>query len=244
MIQGSGKKCRNYFFQKLAMNKQTTKCYLCGSNLKKRDISRDHVPPRQFYAKEIRLKHKPNLFTLPVHKTCNVSYQKDEDYFVHSIAIAAMESYSGREMLKDIAARFSRPQGLKIGKMVDKEFDERPSGLYLPGNKVIKNFDPERVWRVVWKITRGLFYKEYGRFLPEDTPRNFNIVSVGDQPPPEFEAVRDTPSKGQYPGVFDYKCICVPELNNFHYWAMLLWDRLILLISFHDPECCCDICDS
>jgi len=67
-------------------------------------------------------------------------------------------------------------------------------------------------------------------------------TSVGESPPPEFEVVRNTPSRGQYPNVFDYKYVIIPELDNFHFWAMLFWGRLIKLISFHDPECECEAC--
>ena len=216
-------------------------CYLCG-NVLEEDIDRDHVPPKQFYAKNLRKKHSPNLFTLPVHSACNKSYQKDEDYFVHSIAPLTKGSYSGNGIWNDISHQFEKSRGQRIGQMILKEFEDRPSGLYLPRGKVVKTFDAERVWRVVWKIVRGLFYKEFTRFLPENTPKVFKLVSVGDKPPPEFESVRNTPSKGQYPNVFDYKYIVVPELENFHFWAMLFWDRLVKMVAFHDPECQCEIC--
>ena len=217
-------------------------CYLCGRSLTGK-IDRDHVPPKQFYARDIRKRHNPNLFTLPVHVACNKTYQKDKDYFVNSIAPLAQESYSGSQVWKDIGNQFQRPEGLRIGKMIFREFQARPSGLYLPAGKVVKRFDAERVWRVVWKIVRGLFYKEHRRFLPEDSLRTYyKVVSVGEQPPPEFEAVRNTPSRGQYPGVFDYKYIVIPELNDFHFWALLFWERLIKLIAFHDPECACSAC--
>jgi hypothetical protein len=223
------------------MAHKTAICYLCGSELKE-DLSRDHVPPKQFYAKSIRQKHKPNLFTLPVHKSCNKAYQKDEDYFVHSIAPLAMESYSGKEIWSDIKHQFERPEGKRIQRMIYKEFDPRPSGLYLPDGKVVKRVDPKRIWRVAWKILRGLFFKEYDGFLPEETPKLFKVVSVNERPPDEFKYVRDTPSRGQHPAVFDYKYISIPELNNFHYWAMLFWDRLIVLAAFHDPACTCKGC--
>lgn len=216
-------------------------CYLCGLELGK-DIDRDHVPPKQFYAKSLRKIHHPNLFTLPVHAGCNKSYQEDEDYFVHSIAPLAKGSYSGDGIWNDIAQRLRRAQGQRIGQMILREFEERPSGLYLPGGKVIKRFDAKRVKRVVWKIVRGLFYKEHARFLPEEPPRLLKFVSVGEKPPPEFQAVRSTQSKGQYPNVFDYKYIVISELDNFHLWAMLFWDRLIKLVAFHDPECECETC--
>jgi hypothetical protein len=223
------------------MNEEVNICYLCGSELKD-DIDRDHVPPKQFYATTIRKTHSLNLFRLPVHKSCNKGYQKDEDYFVHSIAPLTINSYSGKAIWNDIKHQFKRPEGKRIQQMIYKEFDPRPSGLYLPRGKVLKRFDPERVWCIIWKITRGLFFKEYGRFLPEDKPRHIEIISADEPPPPKFAVVRDTPSRGSYPEVFDYKYIMFPELNNFHFWAMLFWDKLITLIAFHDPECICEKC--
>ena len=213
-------------------------CYLCGQKLKK-NIDDDHVPPKQFYAKNIRKIHNPNLFTLPTHISCNKSYQMDEDYFVHSLAPLTIGSYSGNAIWMDISKRLKRPQSKKIGLMILKEFDKR---IILPHGEIIKRFNGKRTRRIIWKITRGLFFKETGRFIPEDTPRLFKFISVNEEPPQEFFYISSTPSRGQYPGVFDYKYIDFPKLNNFHFWAMLFWDRLIILIAFHDPSCSCDKC--
>lgn len=217
-------------------------CYLCGNELED-GTDRDHVPPKQFYAKNLRKMHNPNLLTLPVHAVCNKMYQSDEDYFVHSIGPLVKGSYSGDGIWDDIAHQFRKPKGQRIGQMIRKEFEDRPSGLYLPAGKVVKRFDADRVWRVVWKIVRGLFYKEHNRYLPDNTPKLFKLVSVGEKPPLEFEAVRNTQSRGQYPNVFDYKYIVISELDNFHFWAMLFWNKLIKLIAFHDPDCKCETCE-
>ena len=56
---------------------------------------------REAFAK----KHRLNLLTLPVHKSCHDPYKKDEEYFVHSIGPMAMDSYSGGEIWKDIVRR-------------------------------------------------------------------------------------------------------------------------------------------
>ncbi len=96
------------------------------------------------------------------------------------------------------------PEGLRIGKMISKKFDSRHSGLYLPRGKVIKRFDAERVWRVVWKIVRGLFFKDHQRLLPENTLQTYyKGISVGESPPPEFDFVRNTHSRGQNPNLFN-----------------------------------------
>jgi hypothetical protein len=123
--------------------------------------------------------------------------------------------------------------------MILKEFDKK---IILPNDKIIKSFNGERTRRVIWKITRGLFFKETGKFISEDTPKLFKFISVDEKPPQEFFYISSTPSRGQYPGVFDYKYIDFPKINNFHSWAMLFWDRLIIMIAFHDPSCPCEKC--
>lgn len=216
-------------------------CYLCGE-LVIEDADTDHVPPKQFYSQEIRRQYNPNLLTLPTHKKCNHSYQLDEEYFIHAIGLLAMESYSGRSLFRGLVRQHRSDRNVPLSRSVFSEFEKRPSGLVLPGGKVVKRFDPARVWRVVWKITRGLYFYEYRAFLPEDTPRLFKVVSPGEKPPEEFFLLPDEPVRGRYPGVFDYKFRKFPEINDSHLWAMSFWDRLILLVMFHDPRCQCKTC--
>ena len=201
------------------------------------------MPPRQFYSKEIRKLHSPNLRTLPTHPACNRAYQLDEEYFIHTMAPMVMESYSGKSVLRELLAQYKNKRNAKLSKKILSEFEERPSGLILPQGKVIKRIDPERVWRIVWKIIRGLFFFEHKRVLPQDTPRSFKLVSPGEKPPPEFYFIPDDIVRGQYPGVFDYKYRTFPEVMSVHLWTMLFWDRLILLAVFHDPACTCEKCN-
>jgi hypothetical protein len=88
-----------------------------------------------------------------------------------------------------------------------------------------------------------LVFQGVWQVLPEKTLRTYyNFVSADEEPPFEFEAVRNIPSHGDHPAVFDFKYIVIPEINNFHFWAMLFWDRLIMMIGFHDPDCSCSSC--
>lgn len=214
-------------------------CYLCGKPLGD-EIDKDHVPPKQFYARDLRKKYAPNLFTLPVHPSCNKAHQKDEDYFVHSVGPMAMESYSGKALWGDISVRCGRPQNKRIVQMVLKEFDKRPSGLILPFGKIAKRFDGERVWRVVWKVVRGLFFKEIGQVLPENWPTRREIFSPGENPPSKWDFILTAPPLGQYPGVFDYRYVGIP--GKMYLWAMLFWDRIIMFVGFHVPGCTCKVC--
>jgi hypothetical protein len=216
-------------------------CYLCGKELAG-DINDDHVPPRHFYAQELRRAHNPNLLTIPTHTSCNSSYQKDEEYFVHTMIPLARDSYSGQAIFRNVLAAYTKGEKRGLGARVLGEFDPRPSGLYLPDGRVVKRYDAVRVNRVVWKVVRGLFFHREGKVIPEDTPRNIKVVDPKVPPPATFRALADRPTLGDYPGVLDYKYAQIHEANNLHYWALLLWDRIILLVALHDPECECEKC--
>ena len=41
-----------------------------------------------------------------------------------------------------------------------------PSGLVLPGNKVVKRFQGKRLTRIAWKIVRGLNFHHHDVVLP------------------------------------------------------------------------------
>jgi hypothetical protein len=220
-------------------------CYLCGKALTE-PINRDHVPPQQFYADKIREKHKLNLLTLPVHRECNSAYQLDEDYFVHSLMPFGKGSYSGNEFYAETLRKFrsGKRKERSLMRRVMNEFEHRPTGLILPRGKIAKRFDGARLRRVAWKIVRGLYFHHFRVILPQDLVCSLRMVLPDDTPPPDFIAITNEPTHGQYPGVFDYRFASFPELNNFHYWTMLLWDRILLLIAFHDPACICEFCTS
>ena len=52
-----------------------------------------------------------------------------------------------------------------------REFEERPSGLHLPSNLVLKRLDGDRITRVAWKLVRGLYFLETGSVLAEVSER-------------------------------------------------------------------------
>jgi len=208
-------------------------CYLCGNKLVNgEDISLDHVPPRQFYPSSIRKKSNPRLFALPTHTSCNKSYQEDEDYFVNSLGPLAMNSYSGKELWKDITQQIQRPNGKKLTQKILEEFDKYPFGITLPNGLIAKKYEDERIKRVVWKITRGLFFREYNKFIPENIDKEIWISAYGKGLSPLFPYVRDTPLRGDYPEVFDYKYL---KVENYNLWALLFWGTIATEIFFQYP---------
>ena len=216
-------------------------CYLCAEALTD-PISDDHVPPRQLYGKAIRRKHNPNLLTLPVHKSCNASYQHDEDYFVYSMSSLAVRTYSGKSVIDDIKRRFEEGKQQRLLSMAWKEWEKRPSGLVLPAGKMAKRIDGKRIYRVAWKIVRGLFFYHERKLVRETTPNRVEYVAPDTRPPTPFFTLNEQPNLGQYPGVFDFRYRQFPEAHNLWYWAMLFWDAFMVLLAFHDTECDCTVC--
>jgi hypothetical protein len=155
--------------------------------------------------------------------------------------LLGLGSYSGNAFYSETLSKFKQNKKIGLIRKILGEFEPRPSGLYLPNNKVLKRFDGVRLSRITWKIIRVLYFYHFKEFLPEGIKKHIRIVSPGEQPPPDFFDIIDEPTKGRDPGVFDYRFADSLDYN-FHYWAMLLWDRIILITAFQYPACECDIC--
>jgi hypothetical protein len=224
----------------------TTICYLCGKSLSP-PINADHPVMRQLFAPEIRRTHNlSQLVTLDVHEVCNTAYKTDEDYFVHSLMPFAQGSVAGNAIYKKVLSDYRVGKEVALTKMVLNEFDENPSGLTLPEGKVLKRFRGKRIRRVAWKIVRGLHFHHTGEVMPEHWPTTSVQLYPPDAVPPEdvLAFARYASSRGTYPGVFDYKLdkFDLPEDRKLHYWLLLLWDRIIVRVHFHDPACTCAAC--
>lgn len=117
-----------------------------------------------------------------------------------------------------------------------------------PGGEVTFEFNKSRVDRTIWKIVRGIYYRDLGIVLPEGRPgliRWINRQEASSKIPQIewYPMVRDTASLGRYPDVFDYKWVCWKDGDlRGHAVGMLLWDGLIVLTIFHDPACGCPEC--
>ena len=215
-------------------------CYLCGQEIAD-DRSDDHVPAKQFFAKSIRKVHNlSGLITLVAHRSCNKAFELDEDYFAASLVPLAIESPSGLALAQAKAARLAegRSRGLILKTL--REFEEKPSGLSLPGNLIIKRVEGKRLVRVAWKIVRGLFKIESKRILPESTPFMIEVfepeIAAKSTENQVWEVVKAQPGKGAYPGVFDYKYMFGREGDlALHAWGMLFWDQIMIFVAHHDP---------
>jgi hypothetical protein len=210
-------------------------CYLCGQLLVE-PTNDDHVPPKLFFAPSIRrAENLSQLLTIRVHESCNSTFRLDEEYFVYSLVPFALSSHAGRELYKHIREKFRREQNRPLAGQILGEVEPRPAGLVLPGGKVIKRFNPNRIERVIWKIVRGLFFHHYNKTLPEKLELRWTLTGPDDGPPPEHFQVftGNHPSYGKYPGALAYQFDAYPELTpTGHYWALMFWDSIIITVGF------------
>lgn len=224
-------------------------CYLCGRPLSC-PTSKDHCPPRALFPPEIRRQHNLNrLITFRVHRDCNTSYSADEEYFIAAIVPFAPSSVAGDSIFrKFIADAHGNEPKHRLAEKILREFEKRPSGLYLPSGLVVKRQEGVRIKRIAWKIVRGLYYYHHGKsLLPEDIPVLCEITPPG-QPPSEvlqyMRGLADDETHGIYGGVFDYRFrVFDTDLGKLNCWAFLIWDRIIMMLYFHDPwSCQCEKC--
>jgi hypothetical protein len=214
-------------------------CYLCGEKLS-RPHGKDHVPPRQLFAASIRRKYSPRMDTVKVHDACNRAYQKDEDYFVAAFLPFARGSESGEARIREIVEQFhsARPSA-SLTKMVLSEFHRvSPAGVVFPPGLIGKKFDMPRINRVAWKVARGLHFMETGEVLPPDIQAVTQIALPPNAPEEGYLAAMDgIESRGRHQGVFAWRYRCFEDRPSFHFWAFLLWDRIMLFVLADlDPD--------
>ena len=226
-----------------------TLCYLCGHPLS-RLTSKDHCPPKALFAEEIRKRHDlSQLITILVHMDCNASYSPDEEYFQATMVPFAVGSEAGAAIYSQFFKNAKKEKTKrKLAEKVFRQFETRPSGLHLPADRVIMRLDA-RVARVVWKIVRGLYFHHHRTILPEDIHFGYDVTPQGEWPPELFLDVRRLPddeTHGQYPGIFDYRFrVFEVDAGKMHYWALLIWDCILMTVYFHDPWSCeCENCIS
>lgn len=171
--------------------------------------------------------------TVPAHGVCNKSYESDEQYFTWSMAALCLGSTAADALVRDQGRKFRAGSSVGLGRKVLAEFVHQPSGLQLPGQRVIKRVEGERMGRVVWKLVRGLYFTETGTVLPEDTPYTHEVIEQDRAAEHAgtsavWEHVKAQSPRGIYGGGFEQKYfVCEVDDSQMHMWGMILWDKLM-----------------
>jgi len=205
-------------------------CYLCGKPINGK-VSKEHVPPKQFFTKVFRKVNSPNLLTLPSHSNCNKAFQADEDYFFAALAGLNEDAKQHDWLMDDVRNKVWRNEAVGLRQKILSEFSSTMSGIHLPGNLVAKQFDTKRANRVVWKIIRGLCFHHYSQVLPENVKHGIKYWQVQDEPPKMYQDnLMYGPVHGPYPEIFCYKFRKVTNKDSLSaLWALFFWESIVAI---------------
>jgi len=222
-----------------------TVCYLCDRPIVDgASWNRDHIPPERVFGKQLRREHHVDLQWLPTHMACNSAFRGDEEYFVVALAGHSHHAPTARAVWNDIARGAAAGHSQGLIRRIIGQFGtvETSDGM------MVFALDTARANRVVWKIVRGLYTLLNARTLPDGQPRHIEIIPHAEAarrlPNHDwFYVVRDTGPLGVHRRVFDYKWLGLTDgTRRLNAVGLLLWDSLIILVTFHDPMCGCAAC--
>ncbi len=195
-----------------------SRCVYCNSLAE----TRDHVPPKCFLEEP----YPDNLLTVPCCRKCNNSYSLDEQYVMAVMAQVGPERTFGSK--------------LDPGGAIDRALNRRPAldqrlvdqlGVAEDG-RVYLEPENSRIDRVMKKITAGLYYHRYSRYvaLRDLYP---SALLQADQVQLRIKATF-------YTGTFKAKQWVTIQSRVFEYiFVEDPWTprRLICTVSFHDWFC-------
>ena len=139
-------------------------CTLCG---KRRKLTDDHIPPRCLFPKGSR----QNLITVKACNRCNMRTSSDDEYL--RLILASNKDSAAcaqvQALLPTITRSLTRPEARRFANAFLSTIQNvdivTRGGVYLYTAKGF-SVDQPRLERIITKMVRGLFFKEFGRRLP------------------------------------------------------------------------------
>ncbi len=218
-------------------------CYLCGIAIDRNatedqsKLSMDHVPPKQFFPKQIRIDNDLNLELAPSHKKCNNDYKDDEDYFYHSLypLIANSNAEMAQAVFKDLARRSRNPQTPVMLRGIYSGVSRlTKGGTILPANKVEINVDLTRIQRVAGKVARGVLFLATQTYFPDRSIIDMRICESSSEVPEMYQlSWKATSTESAYRRVFSYKYL---PYNGLHVLSLWFWEAFMFCVTIRDNE--------
>lgn len=177
----------------------------------------DHVPPRCFFPKQKDLPPgtssvRRNLITVPACDEHNGRYSKDDEVASYVVLLSYKANRMAQEqfLTKGLRAITGR-KGLVDSVFKSIEVIQLPDGRKIP----TLQFDVRRVNRVMDRISRGLFFRDFGHrwacklrmladgpLMPDLSPSPHRQLIRRVEP-----AFAYAPRKGESPAVFWYQSV-------------------------------------
>jgi len=218
-------------------NKENKICYLCGKPIEGKS-SDDHVPPKQFYPKEIRESENLNLQLAQSHGQCNNNFKDDEEYFYTSLypLVDKYNTEMAAKILRDFARRCQKPQTpAMLRKIFSDASGTTKGGIILPANMVEINVDLCKIQRIAGKIARGALFLSTEKHVPEANIVDMRICPEESEVPDMYQISWKCAGsiKGSYPKVFSYKYM---QHEQYHIISLLFWEAFMFCVTIQEPD--------
>lgn len=131
-------------------------CYLCGEKLIDTDVTNeDHVPQKGFFL----TKNPPGIIKLITHEKCNSGFSNDEQYIITTIRGTSNWDLSARNIweTRGLISITKQSRSNLLNKILGET-------ILLHGN-YIQNIEKDRLIKVLDKIVRGLYFKEFNKTI-------------------------------------------------------------------------------
>ena len=200
-------------------------------------LSRDHVPPRQFYPKQIRETQNLNLDIAPSHKRCNEAYKEDEEYFYLSLypIVAKNNPMMENFYFQDIRRRANQPQApAKLRRILSTAVTVTEGGIHLPNGMRRLTLERERIENVVAKIAKGILFLSTERYFEEQQIICMDFYDKSSEISEQYKlALQMNPLAGVYPDVFAHSHL---NFKDFRLLLMLFWKAFMFCVTVKDGK--------
>ncbi|MBI5932341.1 MAG: hypothetical protein HY867_01435 [Chloroflexi bacterium] len=219
---------------KISQSITAKRCVYCGSA---ENVTDDHIPPKNIFPKP-----RPtniNLITVPACKKCNSSFSNDDEYFRLKLCISEhVGNHPDALANQNVIFRSLRKpeaKGLRKSFMGDLQRVQLRTrgGIYL-GQTYIFDVDLKRIFSVIERIVRGLYYVETSTILSQEYEVDVHSDdTLKDESPELIEELRQkilTPLSEIPPKIignktFMYRFHITEEEPIFSVWALTFYGQ-------------------
>jgi hypothetical protein len=153
--------------RELKKRKLKLRCYFCG---REGADTKEHIPPKKIFSKEIRRKLTRNLITVPAHTHCNNLFSHDDDLFGNLIIAEGYRTIQGAKSWDEIVvSSFTKNPGAR--KRLIKRFHPVLIKGQIQNAYILRDaltMEVSLCESVVTRIIKGLYYYKFNEPLPQD----------------------------------------------------------------------------
>lgn len=243
----------------MAKNRANKLCCLCGRlSTDENPITREHVPPKQFYPEKLR--RNVNLWVVASCESCNREFKSHEEYFLHALypLVQKLNPSVADVVWEDLKRRAKQHQTRHLLRKILREARRTTlGGIVLPPGAVELSIDLYRIQQVAMKIARCLYFLECDRFLPKETCKDIRICTSEDEVPEmyriswEFDKVSVLEARPAHAdtsvvvaddrsglpsavlhNIFSYR---TTSLDHLVLYSLQFWGAIMICMAFEEP---------